>query len=108
VQWWLFLFLAIIFEVVGTASSKASEGFIHLRPSILAYVFFAISLLFLTLALKKIDISIAYSIWSGMGTALICIIGVVYFNEPISFVKSSSIALITIGVIALSLSSKTT
>ncbi len=32
--------------------------------------------------LKKIDVSVAYAIWSGLGTALIACIGFFYFKEP--------------------------
>jgi small multidrug resistance pump len=103
-MYWLYLFLAILSEVVGTTNMKLSEGFTKLVPSILIFVFYGMSFAFLTLALKKIDVSIAYAIWSGVGTALIVIIGFLFFKEPVTAVKVVSISLIVVGVIGLHLS----
>ncbi len=82
---------------------KLSEGFTRLVPSILLVLFYLGSLAFLTLTLKKIDVSVAYAIWSGMGIVLIAIIGFFYFNEQFSFVKLFAILLIVIGVVTLNL-----
>ena len=58
----------------------------------------------LTLALKPIDVSVAYAVWSGVGTALIATIGVLWFNEPMTALKLISLALIIGGVVGLNLS----
>lgn len=57
----------------------------------------------LTIALKKIDVGIAYAVWAGIGTALIAGIGMFYFKEPMNLVKVVSILLIIIGVVGLNL-----
>ncbi len=101
---WVYLILAILFEVSGTTNMKLSQGFTRLLPSVLIFVFYSISFTFLTLALKRIDISIAYAIWSGLGTALIAIIGIICFREPVTLVKFISIILIIGGVVGLHLS----
>jgi small multidrug resistance pump len=101
---WIFLILAILFEVSGTTNMKLSHGFTRLVPSILIFVFYSISFTFLTLALKKIDISIAYAIWSGLGTALIATIGILLFKEPLTALKLISIVLVIAGVVGLNLS----
>ncbi len=103
---WIFLFLAIILEVAGTTSMKLSEGFSKIIPSISMFIFYILSLIALTFALKKFDVSIAYAIWAGLGTALITIVGIVYFKESLTLTKIASIMLIIIGVIGLHLSSK--
>jgi small multidrug resistance pump len=69
-------------------------------------VFYGLSLGGLTLALKKIDVSFAYAVWSGLGTALIAVIGVLWFREPVSAWKVISLALIILGVVGLNLSSE--
>jgi small multidrug resistance pump len=101
---WLYLVFAILFEVAGTTNMKLSEGFTKIIPSILIFVFYGISFTFLTLALKRIDVSIAYAIWSGLGTALIVIIGFTFFKEPVTIIKVVSIGLIVVGVVGLHLS----
>ncbi len=100
---WLYLAGAIALEIAGTISMKLSEGFTRLVPSILIFVFYVLSFFALTMALKKIDMSIAYAIWAGVGTALIFLIGVAHFKEPLTLIKTVSIGLIIIGVVGLSL-----
>ena len=101
---WLYLTLAILLEVSGTTCMKLSEGFTKVVPSILLFVFYTLSFGMLTLALKKLDVSIAYAVWSGMGTALIAAIGVFWFREPATALKFISLGLIIIGVVGLNLS----
>jgi len=98
---WFFLLIAIGFEVAGTTCMKLSNGFTRLWPSIGIYAFFALALLFLTLALKRLDVGLLYAVWSGVGTLAIVIIGMVLFGESMSALKVLFIALILIGVIGL-------
>ncbi|MBD2497455.1 multidrug efflux SMR transporter [Nostoc sp. FACHB-280] len=98
---WLYLITAILFEVAGTTSMKLSEGFTRTIPSVLIFVCYGVCFSFLTLALKKIEVSVAYSVWSGLGTTVIATIGVIWFRESMSWVKFISIALIIIGVIGV-------
>ncbi len=104
---WLYLITAIIFEVSGTTSMKLSQGFSRTLPSVMIFVLYAVSFCFLTLALKKIEVSIAYAIWSGIGTALIGAIGILWFRESLTLMKMISLALIIAGVIGLHMSSGT-
>jgi small multidrug resistance pump len=101
---WLYLILAILLEVSGTTCMKLSQGFTKLVPSILLFVFYSLSMGMLTLALKRIDVSVAYAVWSGVGTALIATIGVLWFKEPVTALKLISLGLIIIGVVGLNLS----
>ncbi len=103
-MYWLYLILAILSEVAGTTNMKLSQGFTKTLPSILIFVFYGISFTFLTLALKKIDVSIAYAIWSGLGTALIVMVGILFFKEPVTIIKLVSIGLIVVGVVGLHIS----
>jgi len=98
---WFYLASAILFEVAGTTSMKLSYGFTRLLPSVLLFVFYAISFVSLTFAVKKIDMSVSYAIWSGVGTALIALIGVYWFKETMTLMKFISIVLIIVGVIGL-------
>lgn len=98
---WIYMTLAILMEVCGTTSMKLSAGFTRLIPSVLIFIFYGLAFTMLTLALKKLDVSIAYAVWSGLGTALIAIIGFVVFREPITLVKVISLTLIILGVIGL-------
>lgn len=100
---WLYLVLAILLEVAGTTCMKLSEGFTKTLPSFLLFVFYTLSFGMLTMALKKLDVSVAYAVWSGMGTALIATIGVLWFKEPLTALKLISLGLIILGVVGLNL-----
>lgn len=100
---WIYLFLSIIAEVAGTTSMKLSEGFTRLVPSVLIMIFYGISFGLFALVLKRIDVSVAYAIWAGLGTALIALIGMLWFKEPITALKLLSLALIIAGVTGLNL-----
>lgn len=100
---WFYLIWAIIFEVSGTTCMKLSQGFTKILPSILMFVFYALSFVFLTFVLKKINVSVAYAVWSGLGTALIALIGAIWFKEPMNAMKIASIGLIILGVVGLNL-----
>lgn len=103
---WFYLIIAICFEVAGTTAMKLSEGFTKLGPSVGIVVFYLISFTLLTLALKHMDVSVAYAIWSGFGTALVTVIGFWWFKEPITVLKLVSITLIIAGVVGLQLSTQ--
>lgn len=102
---WFYLVIAITTEVAGTVFMKLSDGLTRVIPVILMFVLYAISFAFLALCLKKMDVSVVYAIWSGLGTALITIVGFMVFKEPANALKVASIALIIIGVVGLNLSS---
>ena len=101
---WLYLILAIFFEVSGTTCMKLSQGFTKLLPSILLFILYGFSFTSFSLALKKLDVSVAYAVWSGLGTTLIALVGIMWFRESVSVLKIISIALIIIGVIGLNIS----
>ena len=58
--------------------------------------------------LKRLDLSVTYAIWSGVGTALAALIGIAYFREPLTLIKVASLALVILGVVGLSLAARQT
>lgn len=101
---WVYLIAAIVLEVSGTVSMKLSQGFTRTVPSVLLIVFYVASFSSLTMALKKIEVSTAYAIWSGVGIAAISIIGIYWFQESFNWRKLFFIVLIVAGVIGLNMS----
>lgn len=100
---WFYLIAAILLEVCGTTSMKLSNGFSNALPSVMIFVFYGLSMMCLTVAVKTIDVSIAYAIWSGLGTAVIVVIGVAAFGETMTPVKLGALALIVVGVVSVNL-----
>ena len=104
---WLFLFLAIMGEVIGTSALKASDGFTKIVPSIIVIAGYAIAFFFLSLTLKQnINIGVVYAIWSGVGVSLISVIGYLYYKQTLDIPAVLGIALIIIGVMIINLYSK--
>jgi len=100
---WVFLIIGIVLEVLGTTCFKLSDGFSRLVPSVLMFVFWGLGFAFLAFALKKIDLSIAYAVWSGAGIAVISLVGIYWFGEHASPLKLICIAMIILGIIGLNL-----
>ncbi len=100
---WIYLLIAILTEVVGTTMMKVSQGLTRLVPSVLMFVMYGVSFVFMALALKKIEVSTAYAIWSGLGTALIAGIGIYWFQESINLPKMAGMVLVIAGVVLLNL-----
>lgn len=102
---WLYLFVAIISEVVGTVALKSSQGFTRLMPSLLVVAGYAAAFYFLSLTLSAIPMGIAYAIWSGVGILLVSLAGYVLYHQTLDLPAVLGIVLIVAGVL-LSLFSK--
>lgn len=100
---WVFLLIAIVLEVIGSTGLKASQGFTKLLPSAVVMIGYASAFYFVSLALKTIPLNTAYAVWSGLGTALIALLGVVFLRESINFPMILGILLIIAGVVLLNL-----
>jgi small multidrug resistance pump len=103
---WILLVIAIVLEVAGTTNMKLSEGFSKLVPPVLVLFFYALSIIALTFAVNRLDVSVAYAVWSGMGTALVAMIGLWFFQESVTAIKVVALGLIIVGVVMLHLTSE--
>jgi len=101
---WLLLLVAIIFEVSGTTSMKLSRGFTRPLPTITMFLFYGVGLVLMNIVLKRIDVGVVYAVWSGLGTVLVALIGILWFREPATTLRIVSISLIILGVIGLNIS----
>ena len=102
----LYLTGAILTEVFGSTMLKLSQGFTQVLPSMGVMIGFGCAFTFLSLALKTIELSSAYATWSGVGTALTALVGLVLFNETIHMKGFIGLALVICGVIVLNQSKK--
>lgn len=104
---YVFLFIAIVAEVIATTSLKSSEGFTRLLPSTIVVTGYATAFYCLSLSLKVIPIGVAYAIWSGLGIVIISTAGYVLFKERLDFAAVVGMGLILAGVLVMNLFSKT-
>ena len=103
---WLFLFIAIIAEVIATSALKSSEGFTKPIASIVVVLGYMIAFYCLSLTLKTIPVGIAYAVWSGVGIVLITTVAWFVFDQKLALWGIVGIALIMSGVLILNLLSK--
>ena len=94
--------IAILAEVAATLALRASDGFSRPLPVAVVIVGYGLSFWLLALALKQIPVSLTYAIWSGVGTALIAVGGVLAFGESMNAMKLASLGVIVLGVAGLS------
>lgn len=103
---WAYLAIAIIFELIGTSSLKAANGFTKITPSLISVFGYCISFFFLSLTLKTIPVGIAYAIWSACGIILVSIIGYFFYKQTLDLPAMVGISFIVIGVLIMNLFSK--
>lgn len=100
---WMLLILSICMEVTGTSCIKMSAGFTKLLPTVGVFVLYGLSFWGLAVVVKNIDLSTAYAVWSGLGTALVALVGIMFFGDHVTGLKVLSIGLIIAGVIGLNM-----
>ena len=98
---WLILLFAILFEVAGTLTLKFTDGMTRLWPTVLMFAFYLASLFGLSVAVRRIPVGTAYAVWSGLGTLIVVVGGVLLFKEPVTLQRLLSAGFIVAGVSGL-------
>ncbi len=101
-----FLLVAIVSGVTGTSALAQSAGFTRLAPMLLMGVAYLVCFLAMTRALQVIPVGIAYAIWSGVGIALITLIGFVALGQSLSPGELVGVGMILVGVVVIQLFSR--
>jgi small multidrug resistance pump len=100
---YLFLSLAVVSEVIATSALKASHGFTHVVPSMIAVTGVALSLIFMAMTVKAIPIGVAYALWSGLGIVLIAAVEVYMHKKMPDLATMAGLALIVAGCMTVNL-----
>ncbi len=100
---WILLAVAGALEVLWACAMKFSDGFTKIIPSAITFTGYIASAVFLSLALKKLPLGIAYALWTGLSIIGTSIVGIFLFRERLSLVQCACIALIVIGIAGLKL-----
>jgi small multidrug resistance pump len=101
---WLILCLSIALELCGTVCLKLSDGMSRPLPILGVILFYLSAFALMSTSLKSLEIGIVYAIWAAAGTALIAIIGIVFFGESITSGKIVGLAFVIAGVVLLKVS----
>jgi small multidrug resistance pump len=97
------LVIAIAVEVVSTAFLPRTEGFRDPFWAAIVLTGYAVAIWLLALVVQRLPVSVTYAVWSGLGTAAIAVIGVLFLGESWNPVKVTAITLIVVGVVMLNL-----
>jgi small multidrug resistance pump len=100
----MWLYLAIVLEVAATVCMKLSDGCSKTIPSVFMVLLYGVSFFPTVMALRRLDVGMAYAVWSAVGTTLITIVGMVLFKEQMSPTKLTALGVIIFGVVMLNLS----
>ena len=99
----LLLVVAILVEVVATAMLPRAEGFTNPTWTVAVVSGYAVSIWLLAIVVRTLPVSIAYAVWSGLGTAVVALIAFLFLGESMTPLKAASLLLIVVGVVGLNL-----
>lgn len=97
------LLAAVGIEVGATTALPRTRGFHDLPWSLAVMGAYIVSIWMLGLVVRQMSVSVAYAVWSGLGTAAIAALGVLVLGERIDTVKVLALAMIVVGVVLLNL-----
>lgn len=103
---WFLLGCAIVVEVIGTNSIKASEGFSKPLPTVVAIGAFVIALYLMSIITKTLPLGIVYAIWSGAGIVLTAVVAYFLFGQKPDLAGVIGMVTIIVGVLIINLFSK--
>ena len=98
---WLYLGIAVIFEVAVAISAGNAKDFTRLSWTIATLVSGAIATFFLSLALLTFDVGVGYAIWTSVSGVGIVILGALFFGQRLNWKKVLGILLVIGGVVGL-------
>lgn len=98
---WIVLLLAGLFEVCWAVALKYTQGFTKPLPSLFAVVTLGLSVYLLSLATRKLELSVAYAVWVGIGTVGASLLGIILFKEAINPSKLLFLGLLIASIIGL-------
>lgn len=106
-KYWVFLAVAIIAEVAATSALKLSEGMTKWVPGFFVIAGYSVAFYCLAQAIQAIPVGVSYAVWAGAGIVLVAIIGWLMFGQKLDVAAMLGIAFIIIGVVLITLVSKT-
>jgi len=104
---WIYLFAAIGFEVVGTTSMKFTHALFPVAGLLLMYVMIGLSYYFLSLAIQRVPVGVAYALWEGIGIVLITLVSAFFLGEHLSLDKALGLAVMIAGILLVKSGTRT-
>lgn len=102
---WIMLVIAGLFEVVWSSFMKVSNGFTNVPATIATAAGMLASFILLARATTKIDLAIAYPVWTGIGAVGAVLAGVVLFREQLNPATLFFVALLLVSIVGIKMTS---
>lgn len=100
---WIYLMLAGCLEVAFTTAIRHTDGFTKLGPTMLVLILAGVSFALVAKSTAAIPLGTAYAVWGALGVIGTAVVGIFYFNEPVTFWRMTFLALIVVSVVGLKL-----
>ena len=98
---WLLLAASVVAEVAGTIALRYADGFSRLIPSLVVGASYAAAIWLMSIAVRHLEVGLAYAVWAGSGTALTAALGILWFGESMTLLRIAGVVMIVIGVVVL-------
>ncbi|MGN7455161.1 DMT family transporter [Paenibacillus pasadenensis] len=98
---WVFVFSAAFCELAGVVGLNRFTERKTLQNGLWFICGFAASFALLYASFQHLQLSVAYTVWVGLGTSLAVIVNMLFFGESRSPLRLFSLALIIVGVTGL-------
>ncbi|GAA0589042.1 multidrug efflux SMR transporter [Virgibacillus siamensis] len=100
---WVFLLVAGAGEIVGVMGINK----VNTKKGIASFAWllggFAISFIFLTIAMQTIPMSTAYAVWTGIGTVGSALAGIIFYKESTDWRRVLFISMVLSAAVGLKL-----
>ncbi|MBD8497211.1 DMT family transporter [Paenibacillus arenosi] len=100
---YVLLLFSIVFEVFGSFMLKLSNGFTRALPVTGVIVGYGLCFYLLSNVLQFLPLGPVYATWSGLGTILTVLVGVLFFKERINRTGVIGIVLLITGLVLLNM-----
>lgn len=101
---WLYLAVAVVFEIVVAIAAGKAEGFTNRKWTIVTLVSGALGTYFLSRALLTFNVGVGYAMWTSVSGVGITLLGAMLFGQSLNWRKALGIVVIIGGVVGLQLS----
>lgn len=98
---WMYIFLAAVFEVIGVLGLRLFSHARTVKNGVIYLGGLGGSFAFLYMAFLYLQISVAYAVFIGIGTAGAVLLNMIFFGESKSYFRMLSLIVIIIGVVGL-------
>ncbi|MDC2989277.1 multidrug efflux SMR transporter [Gammaproteobacteria bacterium] len=95
---YIILFLAIVFEVLGTMLLPATNNFTKLIPTSILLASYALSFYFLAMVSQKLPLSVVYASWAGLGVFSVALLSYFFYKQTLNWQSIVGLFLVVLGV----------